>query len=166
IWHQIDASTEIGSFLSKTTEQCSFSRVQAISLNFSLLLIKALRVEANLGMRIKASKDKELKLKGITVSFVASGAFSTTGGEIEGPSYETPLQVVIAFISFFGLATVLPRRVPELEGDAPWRCLFELGKVGRACGRYWEWWRVAGKGGSGAVSGGGKNGLECTVIVI
>nr|GFC96383.1 hypothetical protein [Tanacetum cinerariifolium] len=55
---------------------------------------------------------------GITVSFVASGTFSTTGGEIEGPSYETPLRVVIDFKSLFGLATVLPGKVPELEGDA------------------------------------------------
>ncbi|GJT85967.1 hypothetical protein Tco_1067684 [Tanacetum coccineum] len=43
-----------GNFLRRTAEQCSFNRVLAISLNFSLFPIKLLSVEANLGMRIKA----------------------------------------------------------------------------------------------------------------
>nr|GEY50842.1 reverse transcriptase domain-containing protein [Tanacetum cinerariifolium] len=49
-------------FLRRTTEQCSFNGVRAISLNYSLFPIKALRVEANLGMRIKASAKLILKL--------------------------------------------------------------------------------------------------------
>nr|GEV66729.1 reverse transcriptase domain-containing protein [Tanacetum cinerariifolium] len=41
---------------------CSFNGVRAISLNFSLFPIKALRVEANLGIRIKASAKPISKL--------------------------------------------------------------------------------------------------------
>nr|GFC96116.1 hypothetical protein [Tanacetum cinerariifolium] len=50
------------------------------------------------------------------------GAFSTTRGDFEGPSYATPLRVVIAFKLLFGLAIVLLGRVPELEGDAVFIC--------------------------------------------
>nr|GEV27800.1 hypothetical protein [Tanacetum cinerariifolium] len=39
---------------------------------------------------------------GSSVSFVASGSFSTTDGGIGGPSYEIPLRVVMALASFFG----------------------------------------------------------------
>nr|GEY08058.1 hypothetical protein [Tanacetum cinerariifolium] len=44
-----------GNFLRRIAEQCLFNGVRAISLNFSLFPIKDLRVEANLGKRIKAS---------------------------------------------------------------------------------------------------------------
>ncbi|GJW98510.1 ribonuclease H-like domain-containing protein [Tanacetum coccineum] len=44
-------------FLRRTVEQCSFNGVLANSNNFSLLLIKLLSVEANLGMRIKSIRD-------------------------------------------------------------------------------------------------------------
>nr|GFC14972.1 hypothetical protein [Tanacetum cinerariifolium] len=40
------------------------------------------------------------------------------------------------------------------------RCLFELGKVGRACGSRGKWWSGTEMRESGAVSGGGKNGEE------
>nr|GFC42512.1 hypothetical protein [Tanacetum cinerariifolium] len=40
---------------------------------------------------------------GSSVSFVASGSFSTTGGVIGGPSYEIPLRIVMALASFLGL---------------------------------------------------------------
>nr|GFC00222.1 hypothetical protein [Tanacetum cinerariifolium] len=39
---------------------------------------------------------------GSSVSLVAYGSFSTIGGGIEGPSYEIPLQVVMALASFRG----------------------------------------------------------------
>nr|GEW37259.1 reverse transcriptase domain-containing protein [Tanacetum cinerariifolium] len=41
----------LGNFLRRTTEKCSFNGVWAISLNFSLFLIKALRVESNYRLR-------------------------------------------------------------------------------------------------------------------
>ncbi|GJR81628.1 hypothetical protein Tco_0152413 [Tanacetum coccineum] len=44
---------------------------------------------------------------GSSVSFVTSLSFSTTGGGIGGPSYETPLRVVIALASFLGFGMVL-----------------------------------------------------------
>ncbi|GKG18588.1 hypothetical protein Tco_0372886, partial [Tanacetum coccineum] len=44
---------------------------------------------------------------GSSVSFVTSISFSTTGGGIGGPSYETPLRVVIALASFLGFGMVL-----------------------------------------------------------
>ncbi|GJX28931.1 hypothetical protein Tco_0237010 [Tanacetum coccineum] len=52
-----------GNFLRRTAEQCSFNGVLANSNNFSLLLIKLLSVEANLGMRIKASAKLMSKCK-------------------------------------------------------------------------------------------------------
>nr|GFB38477.1 hypothetical protein [Tanacetum cinerariifolium] len=52
---------------------------------------------------------------GSSVSFVASGSFSTTGGGIEGPSYEIPLRVVMALASFLGFGMVLLGRELELE---------------------------------------------------
>ncbi|GKF18208.1 hypothetical protein Tco_0063126 [Tanacetum coccineum] len=61
---------------------------------------------------------------GCTVSFVTSGLCSTTlgreegGGGTWGALYETPLRVVIAFISPFGLAMVLLGREPEPEVEA------------------------------------------------
>nr|GFC51061.1 hypothetical protein [Tanacetum cinerariifolium] len=59
-------------------------------------------------------------LVGFTVSFVASGSFSTTGGRKEGggPLYDTPLRVVIAFESLLELAIVLLGRVPEFKVEA------------------------------------------------
>nr|GFB16794.1 hypothetical protein [Tanacetum cinerariifolium] len=39
---------------------------------------------------------------GSSVSLVASDSFSTPGGAIKGPFYETPLLVVIALASFLG----------------------------------------------------------------
>ncbi|GJZ36021.1 hypothetical protein Tco_0581838 [Tanacetum coccineum] len=53
---------------------------------------------------------------GISVSFVASLSFSTIGGGIGGPSYETPLRVVIALASFLDLELVLLGKRLELEG--------------------------------------------------
>nr|GFD24995.1 hypothetical protein [Tanacetum cinerariifolium] len=50
-----------------------------------------------------------------SVSFVASGSFSITGGGIGGPSYEIPLQVVMALASFLGFGMVLLGRELELE---------------------------------------------------
>ncbi|GKF96775.1 hypothetical protein Tco_0292596 [Tanacetum coccineum] len=44
-----------GNLLRMTAEQLSFKGVLSISLNFSLFLIKVFKVEANLGMSIKAS---------------------------------------------------------------------------------------------------------------
>ncbi|GJT30264.1 hypothetical protein Tco_0910539 [Tanacetum coccineum] len=49
-------------------------------------------------------------------SFVTSLSFSTTGGGIGGPSYETPLRVVIALVSFLGFGMVLLGKELELEG--------------------------------------------------
>nr|GEY36912.1 hypothetical protein [Tanacetum cinerariifolium] len=51
----------------------------------------------------------------ISVSFVASGSFSTTGGGIEGPSYEIPLRVVMDLALFLGFGMVLLGRELELE---------------------------------------------------
>ncbi|GKD82790.1 hypothetical protein Tco_1349629 [Tanacetum coccineum] len=53
---------------------------------------------------------------GSSVSFVTSPSFSTTGGGIGGPSYETPLRVVIALASFLGFGMVLLGKELELEG--------------------------------------------------
>ncbi|GJS66701.1 hypothetical protein Tco_0681265 [Tanacetum coccineum] len=53
---------------------------------------------------------------GSSVSFVTSLSFSTTGGGIGGPSYETPLRVVIALASFLGFGMVLLGKELELEG--------------------------------------------------
>nr|GFA31648.1 hypothetical protein [Tanacetum cinerariifolium] len=39
---------------------------------------------------------------GSSVSFVASGFFSTTGGGIEGPSYEIPLWLLWLWLHFLG----------------------------------------------------------------
>nr|GFC83606.1 hypothetical protein [Tanacetum cinerariifolium] len=50
-----------------------------------------------------------------SVSFVASGSFSATGGGIGGPSYEIPLQVVMALASFHGFGLVLLGKELELE---------------------------------------------------
>ncbi|GJT54071.1 hypothetical protein Tco_0989125 [Tanacetum coccineum] len=61
---------------------------------------------------------------GCTVSLVTLGSRSTTlgsgerGGGIGGPSLEIPLQVVIAFKSPLGLATVLLGSEPEPEEEA------------------------------------------------
>ncbi|GJU40728.1 hypothetical protein Tco_1193685 [Tanacetum coccineum] len=52
---------------------------------------------------------------GSSVSFVTSLSFSTTGGGIGGPSYETPLRVVIALASFLGFGMVLLGKELELE---------------------------------------------------
>ncbi|GJR25408.1 hypothetical protein Tco_1101640, partial [Tanacetum coccineum] len=52
---------------------------------------------------------------GSSISFVTLGSFSTTGGGIGGPSYETPLRVVIALASFLGFGTVLLGNELELE---------------------------------------------------
>ncbi|GKB67553.1 hypothetical protein Tco_0928965 [Tanacetum coccineum] len=52
---------------------------------------------------------------GSSVSFVTSGSFSTTGGEIGGPSYEAPLRMVIALASFLGFGMVLLGNELELE---------------------------------------------------
>ncbi|GKA98061.1 hypothetical protein Tco_0825955 [Tanacetum coccineum] len=41
--------------------------------------------------------------------------YSTTGGGIGGPSYETPLRVVIALASFLGFGMVLLGKELELE---------------------------------------------------
>ncbi|GJS71336.1 hypothetical protein Tco_0704177 [Tanacetum coccineum] len=51
-----------------------------------------------------------------SVSFVTSLSFSTTGGGIGGPSYETPLRVVIALASFLGFGMVLLGKELEVEG--------------------------------------------------
>nr|GFD49310.1 hypothetical protein [Tanacetum cinerariifolium] len=40
------------------------------------------------------------------------------GGGIGGPSYDTPLRVVIAFKSLLGFTIVLLGRVPEFEVEA------------------------------------------------
>ncbi|GJT56615.1 hypothetical protein Tco_0991669 [Tanacetum coccineum] len=48
--------------------------------------------------------------------WVTSLSFSTTGGGIGGPSYETPLRVVIALASFLGFGMVLLGKELELEG--------------------------------------------------
>ncbi|GKF84851.1 hypothetical protein Tco_0249749, partial [Tanacetum coccineum] len=53
---------------------------------------------------------------GSSVSFVTSLSFSTTGGGIGDPSYETPLRVVIALASFLGFGMVLLGKELELEG--------------------------------------------------
>ncbi|GKF81315.1 hypothetical protein Tco_0239917 [Tanacetum coccineum] len=53
---------------------------------------------------------------GSSVSFVTSRSFSTTGGGIGGPSYETPLRVVIALASFLRFGMVLLGKELELEG--------------------------------------------------
>ncbi|GKG25866.1 hypothetical protein Tco_0399012, partial [Tanacetum coccineum] len=53
---------------------------------------------------------------GSSVSFVTSLSFSTTGGGIGGPLYETPLRVVIALVSFLGFGMVLLGKELELEG--------------------------------------------------
>nr|GFA74621.1 hypothetical protein [Tanacetum cinerariifolium] len=54
-----------GSFFRRTAEQCSFNGVRAISLNFSLFLIKAFRVEATFGAvageAVVVSSDEELE---------------------------------------------------------------------------------------------------------
>ncbi|GKF46344.1 hypothetical protein Tco_0136146 [Tanacetum coccineum] len=50
-----------------------------------------------------------------SVSFVTSLSFSTTGGGIGGPSYETALRVVIALASFLGFGMVLLGKEFELE---------------------------------------------------
>ena len=62
-------------------------------------------------------------LLGIPVSVVTSVSWATTlGGREEevvgavGPSYETPLLVVITFASPLGLAIVLLGREPDVEG--------------------------------------------------
>nr|GFA32852.1 hypothetical protein [Tanacetum cinerariifolium] len=52
---------------------------------------------------------------GCSVSFVASGSFSTTSDGIRGPSYEIPLQVVMALALFLGFGMVLLGRELELE---------------------------------------------------
>ncbi|GKA50448.1 hypothetical protein Tco_0743521 [Tanacetum coccineum] len=52
---------------------------------------------------------------GSSVSFVTSLSFSTTGGGFGGPSYETPLRVVIALASFLGFGMVLLGKEFELE---------------------------------------------------
>nr|GEV46765.1 reverse transcriptase domain-containing protein [Tanacetum cinerariifolium] len=52
-----------GNFLRRTAEQCSFNGVLANSNNFSLLVNKLLMVEANLGMRMRASAKLMLKFK-------------------------------------------------------------------------------------------------------
>ena len=72
-------------------------------------------------------------LIGISVSVVTSGSRATTlGGREEeavgavGPSYETPLLVVIAFASPLGLAIVLLGRVLEPEGRSFKRLLISL----------------------------------------
>ncbi|GKA03352.1 hypothetical protein Tco_0676133 [Tanacetum coccineum] len=51
-----------------------------------------------------------------SVSFVTSLSFSTTGGGIGGPSYETPLRVVIALALFLRFGMVLLGKELELEG--------------------------------------------------
>ncbi|GKA58714.1 hypothetical protein Tco_0758027 [Tanacetum coccineum] len=56
-----------------------------------------------------------VNLSGSSVSFVTSLSFSTTGGGIGGPSYETPLRVVIALASFLGFGMVLLGKELELE---------------------------------------------------
>nr|GFC60591.1 hypothetical protein [Tanacetum cinerariifolium] len=83
-----------------------------------------------------------------TVSFVASGLFSTTGGRkegrgrIRGPSYDTPLRVVIAFKSLLGLAIVLLGKrnplskhlvfeEPELDRQGPDKLVFGKPGVGK-----------------------------------
>ncbi|GKG17839.1 hypothetical protein Tco_0372137 [Tanacetum coccineum] len=53
---------------------------------------------------------------GSSVSFVALLSFSTIGGGIGVPSYETPLQVVIALASFLGFGMVLLGKEHEVEG--------------------------------------------------
>ncbi|GJY24283.1 hypothetical protein Tco_0397941 [Tanacetum coccineum] len=50
-----------------------------------------------------------------SVSFVTSLSFSTTGGGIGGPSYETPLRVVIALASFLGFGMVLLGKELDLK---------------------------------------------------
>ncbi|GJX31944.1 retrovirus-related pol polyprotein from transposon TNT 1-94 [Tanacetum coccineum] len=45
-----------------------------------------------------------------SASFVTSLSFSTTGGRIGGPSYETPLRVVIAMASFLGFGMQLKQQ--------------------------------------------------------
>nr|GEY90403.1 hypothetical protein [Tanacetum cinerariifolium] len=54
------------------------------------------------------------------------------------------------------------KKLKLTEQDSHKRCLFELRKVGRACGSRGKWWSGAEMGESDAASGGGKNGL-CTV---
>ncbi|GJU02433.1 hypothetical protein Tco_1112771 [Tanacetum coccineum] len=57
---------------------------------------------------------------------VTSLSFSTTGGGIRGPSYETPLRVVIALASFLGFGMVLLGKELELEGGFVWVVLDKL----------------------------------------
>nr|GFC72543.1 hypothetical protein [Tanacetum cinerariifolium] len=57
-----------GNLFRMTTEQCSFIKVLAISLSFSLFPIKAFKVEANLGMRVMASIKLISKLISLKIS--------------------------------------------------------------------------------------------------
>nr|GEY63099.1 reverse transcriptase domain-containing protein [Tanacetum cinerariifolium] len=56
---------------------------------------------------IDAGKSWMSLVLGSSVSFVASGSFSTPGGGIGGPSYEIPLLVVIALASFLGFGMII-----------------------------------------------------------
>ncbi|GJT56711.1 hypothetical protein Tco_0991765 [Tanacetum coccineum] len=129
IQEEIDWSPSFfGNLLRMTAEQFSFKGVLANSLNFSLFPIKVFKVEANLGMSIKASEqhwaqdlDYETEFEQQEVGrlrcFVISGGIVPLVTRCHdltafGPWMVTPLRVVIPFKSSFGLV---------LE---PWFCMF------------------------------------------
>nr|GEX37407.1 hypothetical protein [Tanacetum cinerariifolium] len=76
-----------------------------------------------------------------------SGSVSTTGGRKEGggriggPSYDTPLRVVIAFKSLLGLTIVLLGRVPEFEVEHVYLryMLASFDGTERGYRRKWTW---------------------------